>query len=239
MKTAVDGLRELSQGIHPAELTAGGLSPALKALGRRSAVRVELDVPFDDRLPDHVEVAAYYTVSEALTNASKHANATRVRVSLSIEDDVLLLSIRDDGVGGADPRRGSGLTGLRDRIEALGGRIQIESQTGSGTVIEVEIPIAGPADPKPRAGRAPGTGHDVWLLWLIAAPYCPAIQPIPGSRRPSVPVGRGEGGESGSSSSSLSGPAGAPRDSLLKLVHRNHAVALSRSPFRIGTTHPA
>jgi signal transduction histidine kinase len=143
LTTAVDGLRELSQGIHPAELTAGGLSPALKALGRRSAVRVELDVPFEDRLPDQVEVAAYYTVSEALTNASKHAHATRVWVSLSIEDDVLLLSIRDDGVGGADPRRGSGLTGLRDRIEALGGRIQIESQTGSGTVIEVEIPIAG------------------------------------------------------------------------------------------------
>jgi PAS domain S-box-containing protein len=146
LKTAVDGLRELSQGIHPAELTAGGLSPALKALGRRSAVRVELDIPFEDRLRDQVEVAAYYTVSEALTNASKHANATRVRVSLRIEGDVLLLSIRDDGVGGADPRRGSGLTGLRDRIEALGGKIRIESQAGSGTVIEVEIPIAGPAD---------------------------------------------------------------------------------------------
>ena len=169
LKTAVDGLRELSQGIHPAELTAGGLSPALKALGRRSAVRVELDAPFEDRLPDQVEVAAYYTVSEALTNASKHANATRVRVSLGIEDDVLRLSIRDDGVGGADPRRGSGLTGLRDRIEALGGRIQLESQVGSGTVIEVEIPIPGPADPKPRTGRAPGTGDDVWLLWLIRA----------------------------------------------------------------------
>jgi signal transduction histidine kinase len=162
LKTAVDGLRELSQGIHPAELTAGGLSPALKALGRRSAVRVELDVPFEDRLPDQVEVAAYYTVSEALTNASKHANATRVRVCLSIEDDVLLLSIRDDGVGGADPRRGSGLTGLRDRIEALGGRIQIESQTGSGTVIEVEIPIAGPADrnrePDEFLAQAPTSG---------------------------------------------------------------------------------
>ncbi|HET6867931.1 MAG TPA: GAF domain-containing protein [Solirubrobacteraceae bacterium] len=142
LKTAVDELRELSQGIHPAELTHGGLSPALKALGRRSAVRVELDVPFEDRLPDQVEVAVYYTVSEALTNASKHANATRVWVSVSIEDDVLLLSIRDDGAGGADPRRGSGLTGLRDRIEALGGRIRIESQTGSGTIIEVEIPIA-------------------------------------------------------------------------------------------------
>src|SRR3954449_8133608 len=146
LKTAVDGLRELSQGIHPAELTAGGLSPALKALGRRSAVRVELDMPFDDRLPDQVEVAAYYTVSEALTNASKHANATRVGVSLGIEDNLLLLSIRDDGVGGADPRRGSGLTGLRDRIEALGGTIEIESQPGSGTGIGVEIPIARAGD---------------------------------------------------------------------------------------------
>jgi signal transduction histidine kinase len=101
---------------------------------------------FEQRLPDHVEVAAYYTVSEALTNASKHANATRVWVSLRVEDDTLLISVRDDGVGGADASRGSGLTGLRDRIEALGGRIQIESQTGSGTLIDVEIPIAGPAD---------------------------------------------------------------------------------------------
>jgi signal transduction histidine kinase len=97
---------------------------------------------FEHRLPDQVEVAAYYTVSEALTNASKHANAARVWVSLRVEDDMLLLSIRDDGVGGADASRGSGLTGLRDRIEALGGRIQIESQTGSGTVIAAEIPIA-------------------------------------------------------------------------------------------------
>ena len=139
---AVNELRDLSRGIHPAILTEGGLSPALKALGRRSAVRVKLDVGFEHRLPDQVEVAAYYTVSEALTNASKHANATRVWVSLRVEDDMLLLSVRDDGAGGADATRGSGLTGLRDRIEALGGRIQIESQTGSGTVIEVEIPIA-------------------------------------------------------------------------------------------------
>ena len=139
---AVNELRDLSRGIHPAILTEGGLSPALKALGRRSAVRVKLDVGFEHRLPDQVEVAAYYTVSEALTNASKHANATRVWVSLRVEDDMLLLSVRDDGAGGADATRGSGLTGLRDRIEALGGRIQIESQTGSGTIIEVEIPIA-------------------------------------------------------------------------------------------------
>jgi PAS domain S-box-containing protein len=146
LTTAMDELRELSRGIHPSILTEGGLLPALKALGRRSPIRVKLDMGFEQRLPDHVEVAAYYTVSEALTNASKHANATRVWVSLRVEDDMLLLSIRDDGVGGADSNRGSGLTGLRDRIEALEGRIQIESPSGSGTLIEVEIPIAGPAD---------------------------------------------------------------------------------------------
>jgi PAS domain S-box-containing protein len=143
---AVNELRDLSRGIHPAILTEGGLSPALKALGRRSEVRVKLEIGFEHRLPDQVEVAAYYTVSETLTNASKHANATRAWVCLRVEDDTLLLSVRDDGVGGADASRGSGLTGLRDRIEALGGTIQIESQTGRGTLIEVEIPIAGPAE---------------------------------------------------------------------------------------------
>jgi signal transduction histidine kinase len=146
LTTAMDELRELSRGIHPSILSEGGLLPALKALGRRSPVRVKLDMGFEQRLPDHVEVAAYYTVSEALTNTSKHAKATRVWVTLRVEDDMLLLSVRDDGVGGADSDRGSGLTGLRDRIEALEGRIQIESPPGSGTLIEVEIPIAGPAD---------------------------------------------------------------------------------------------
>ena len=146
--TAVEELRELAQGIHPAELTEGGLSPALKALGRRSAIRVDLDVPFDDRLPDQVEVAAYYTVSEALTNASKHSDAKRVQVSLDLVNDVLRFSIRDDGIGGADASLGSGLTGLRDRIEALGGRLHIESLRGRGTSIEVEIP----------AGQSEGPG---------------------------------------------------------------------------------
>jgi signal transduction histidine kinase len=146
LTTAIDELRELSRGIHPSILTEGGLSPALKALGRRSPVRVKLNMGFEQRLPEHVEVAAYYIVSEALTNTSKHANATRVWVSLRVETDMLRLSIRDDGVGGADSNRGSGLTGLRDRIEALGGRIKIESPPGSGTLLEVEIPIGGSAD---------------------------------------------------------------------------------------------
>jgi PAS domain S-box-containing protein len=166
LTTAVDELRELSRGIHPSILTEAGLSPALKALGRRSPVRVKLGLGFEQRLPNHVEVAAYYTVSEALTNASKHANATRVWVSLRVDHDTLLLSIRDDGVGGADPNRGSGLTGLRDRIEALGGRIKIESPSGSGTLIEVEIPIGGSADRNdepdelPSQATTPGSPAD-------------------------------------------------------------------------------
>jgi signal transduction histidine kinase len=141
LATAVEELHELSRGIHPSILTEGGLSPALKALGRRSAVRVKLDVGFERRLPDHVEVAAYYTVSEALTNAAKHASAMRVWVSLRLERGALLLTIRDDGVGGADASRGSGLIGLTDRIQALGGTFQIESPRGSGTSIDVQIPI--------------------------------------------------------------------------------------------------
>ena len=162
LAAALDELRDFSRGIHPAILTEGGISPALKALGRRSDVRVKLDVGFEHRLPDAVEVAAYYTVSEALTNASKHASAARVWVSLRVDGDLLLLSIRDDGVGGADPSRGSGLTGLRDRIEALGGTIKIESPPGGGTLIEVEIPIAGPVDQNlepdemPAQAAAPG-----------------------------------------------------------------------------------
>jgi signal transduction histidine kinase len=152
---ALNELRDLSRGIHPAILAEGGLSPALKALGRRSEVRVKLDVGFEHRLPDQVEVAAYYTVSEALTNASKHANAAHVWVSLRVDDDMLLLSIRDDGVGGAEATRGSGLTGLRDRIEALGGKIKIESPSGSGTLVEVEIPTAGPADPNREPDEVP------------------------------------------------------------------------------------
>jgi signal transduction histidine kinase len=159
LATASEELRELSRGIHPSILTEGGLSPALKALGRRSAVRVKLDIGFEHRLPDQVEVAAYYTVSEALTNASRHANATRVWVSLHGEDDTLHVSIRDDGVGGADASRGSGLTGLRDRIEARGGQIQIESPAGSGTRIAVEIPMGAPAERhgEPNQGASPVT----------------------------------------------------------------------------------
>jgi signal transduction histidine kinase len=117
------------------------LERALRVLARRSAVPVELDVRAERRLPSQVEVAAYYVVSEALTNAAKHANASVVNVELDAHDAVVRLAIRDDGVGGADAGRGSGLVGLCDRIEALGGRLEVTSPVGSGTSLLIEIPV--------------------------------------------------------------------------------------------------
>jgi signal transduction histidine kinase len=134
-------LREISRGLHPAILSDGGLGPALRALIRRSPVPVELDVHPERRLPERVEVAAYYVVSEALTNAAKHAHASAVHVDVEAGDSVVKLAIRDDGVGGADPSRGSGLIGLTDRVEALGGRIEMASPTGGGTALRVRIPV--------------------------------------------------------------------------------------------------
>jgi signal transduction histidine kinase len=134
-------LREISQGLHPAILSEGGLGPALRMLARRSAIRVELEAPPDGRLPEQLEVAVYYVVSEALTNAAKHARASVVRVAVEQQDGVLDLSIRDDGAGGADPGRGSGLIGLRDRVEAMGGTLVVESPVGAGTSLHVALPV--------------------------------------------------------------------------------------------------
>jgi signal transduction histidine kinase len=136
-------LQEISRGIHPAILSRGGLPPALKTLGRRSAIPVALDLTIDQRLSDSVEVGAYYVVSEALTNAAKHSRATEVTVSGRTNHHTLSLSIRDDGVGGADMGNGSGLVGLADRVEALGGRMRIKSPAGRGTSLEVTIPLGG------------------------------------------------------------------------------------------------
>jgi signal transduction histidine kinase len=137
----VQDLQEISRGIHPAILSKGGLGPALRTLVRRSAVPVELDTLDDRRLPERVEVAAYYVVSEALTNAAKHAQASVVHIELDVKDGALQLCISDDGLGGADPRAGTGLIGLRDRVEALGGRIDVASPGGDGTSLHVRIPI--------------------------------------------------------------------------------------------------
>ena len=141
LKDALADLRELSRGIHPAILAEAGLGPALRALARRSRAPVGLDVRIEDRLPERVEVTAYYIVSEALTNAAKHANATVVHVDVDATHSAVRLAVRDDGVGGADPARGSGLLGLYDRVEAAGGTITIHSPIGEGTELLVELPL--------------------------------------------------------------------------------------------------
>ena len=141
LKDALADLRELSRGIHPAILAEAGLGPALRALARRSRAPVGLDVRIEDRLPERVEVTAYYIVSEALTNAAKHANATVVHIDVDATHSAVRLAVRDDGVGGADPARGSGLLGLYDRVEAAGGTITIHSPIGEGTELLVELPL--------------------------------------------------------------------------------------------------
>ena len=144
---AVAETRELAQGIHPATLSRHGLVPALEDLVDRSAVPVTLNTHITRRLPPSVEVTAYYVVSEALTNVAKHANASSAQVSLDERNGDLRLQIGDDGVGGADPSRGSGLLGLRDRIEASGGSLTLESRRGDGTWLTVELPLETPAPP--------------------------------------------------------------------------------------------
>jgi signal transduction histidine kinase len=141
--TALDELREVSHGIHPAILSEAGLGPALEALARRSAVPVELDLNLGPRLGEHVEAAGYYIASEAITNVAKHAQATVIDMRADGCDGALTLSISDDGIGGADPGRGSGIIGLKDRVEALGGTISVLSPPGHGTALHVQLP----ADP--------------------------------------------------------------------------------------------
>jgi PAS domain S-box-containing protein len=141
LKDAVEELREISRGIHPAILSEAGLCPALRTLARRSTIPVGLDITTDTHLPEPIEAAAYFVASEALANAAKHAQASCMEVSLATRDGSLVLSIGDDGVGGADSKKGSGLLGLQDRVEALGGTIRIDSPPGGGTSLLVTLPL--------------------------------------------------------------------------------------------------
>jgi signal transduction histidine kinase len=133
-------LQELSRGIHPAILSKGGLGPAVKTLARRSPVPVALELAADRRFPESVEVAAYYVVAEALTNVVKHAGATEVAIRILIDGDDLVLGVADNGVGGAVSGGGSGLLGLKDRVEAVSGRLEIVSTAGAGTTVSARIP---------------------------------------------------------------------------------------------------
>ena len=137
---ALDELRELARGLHPAVLSDRGLGAAVETLAARAPVAVEIaDIP-DERLPEPVEAAAYYLIAEALTNVTKYARASSVRIRVSASD-AIVVEVTDDGVGGADPAAGSGLSGLADRVEALGGSLEVVSPAGGGTTLRAEIPI--------------------------------------------------------------------------------------------------
>ena len=150
LNAATEEVREIAQGIHPAILTQGGLAPALRTLARRCPIPVEVTVDCEDRLPEPVEVAAYYVAAEALANTAKHAAASRASVAVDRHDGLIRVRISDDGVGGADPSTGSGLTGLRDRVEALGGSLAVRSPRGQGTSLDVTLPVAA-ASPRTEA----------------------------------------------------------------------------------------
>jgi signal transduction histidine kinase len=134
-------LQELSRGIHPAILSRGGLGPAIKTLARRSPIPVDLDLDLNSELPESVEVAAYYVIAEALTNTAKYAKASEATVRAVTRDGVLHLTITDDGIGGASPGRGSGLIGLKDRVDALSGSLAVSSPASRGTTVTAVIPF--------------------------------------------------------------------------------------------------
>jgi signal transduction histidine kinase len=141
LKLALEELRELARGLHPAILTERGLTPALQSLATRAPFNVDINGVPHERLPAVIEAAIYYVVSETLTNAAKHAGASEAHVELSNSDDAVRVEIRDNGGGGANLADGSGIRGLADRVEALGGRLEVESPVGAGTVVKAELPV--------------------------------------------------------------------------------------------------
>jgi signal transduction histidine kinase len=151
---ALEELREIARGLHPAILTEEGLRPALEALARQAAVPVRLNVQVAERLPDPAEVAAYYAVAEALTNTAKHARASAAKVEVTVGEGMLRVSVRDDGRGGAAFGRSSGLVGLKDRVEALGGRLSLDSPLGAGTFLDIVLPLGDLGGPGRSAGAA-------------------------------------------------------------------------------------
>ena len=142
ISTSLEELREVARGIHPAVVSGHGLEIALEQLAARAVVPVHLKVEVEGRLPEPLEVAAFYLVSESLANTGKHANATSASVEIACANGQLVVEVIDDGIGGADTERGSGLRGLADRVEALGGRLRIWSPENGGTRLRAEIPCA-------------------------------------------------------------------------------------------------
>ena len=173
LSDALEELREMARGIHPVVLVHGGLAPALKALARRSSIPVDLVLRIDRRLPEQVEVSAYYVVAEALTNAAKHAHASVVTITVEAADDVLRVRVQDDGRGGAHFARDAGLVGLKDRVEALSGRIFLDSPHGAGTIVRAEFPAHRPRNRPGRTSRHKPADRDPGEEDATAAPHSP------------------------------------------------------------------
>ena len=186
-KVALAELRELIRGVHPQVLTDRGLPAAVDDAAGRSPMRVATDVVLPRRLPPGIEVAAYFAVCEALANVAKHSRATRASVRGRLVDGLLVLEVRDDGVGGADPAGGSGLIGLADRVAVVDGRLLLSSPPGGPTLVRVEIPCASPSPPD-----SPGRGRRAAPGGAVGAPA--ALRPHGGRRRRRRPgAGRGRG----------------------------------------------
>jgi signal transduction histidine kinase len=141
LKLALEELRELARGLHPAILTEHGLTPALQSIATRAPFKVEINGVPHERLPAVIEAVIYYVVAETLTNSAKHAGASEAQVQLSTTGDTATVEIRDNGHGGANLSDGSGIRGLADRVEALGGRFELQSSVGGGTVVKAELPL--------------------------------------------------------------------------------------------------
>jgi signal transduction histidine kinase len=153
LEAAIRELRELARGIHPAVLSDRGLGAALEALARRIPLPVEIAATPEGRLPDTVEAAVYFVVAEAITNVARYARATHAQVAVTRDGDRVVVQVTDDGVGGADPAKGSGLRGLADRVAALDGRLEVRSPPGGGTTVHAVIPC-----PPERPTWRPATG---------------------------------------------------------------------------------
>jgi signal transduction histidine kinase len=170
IQSGIRDLRELAAGIHPSLLTDRGLRAALEALATRSSMPVELgEVPLQ-RLPSPVETSAYFVVAEALTNAAKHALCGQAFVDVRVEDGAVTVEVRDDGVGGADPSAGSGLRGLADRVNALGGRLELESPAGGGTTVRARIAFAKGLAHRPQAPSSSQGGSTAWAASVTSIP---------------------------------------------------------------------
>jgi signal transduction histidine kinase len=159
LRSAIGEVRDLSRGLHPTILTEAGLGPAVDALAERTSIPVRVTAP-EVRFPAAVEAAAYFVVAESLTNVTRYAAATTAEVEVVVHADTLVVTVRDDGRGGADPARGSGLRGLADRVAALGGRVQVTSPAGGGTTVRAELPLAGAGAAGSRESGATAMTHE-------------------------------------------------------------------------------